>query len=162
MSSAKSFRLDEMLFPMSLIKSKIKGALRLFLVGLLILHLTSHYLHLRVPFAEFCLTAMIASSLDGGHGCHNIHETFRSKRLCATVSTAFEKSRIKRLVWFLLLIERAKWSMVLISCVSHERLLLKPCWWSTNTLCASRCVMMCRNMICSSNLHRTDYKETGQ
>ena len=41
-------------------------------MGLLILHLTSYYVTLRVPLAELCLTAMIASSLDGGHGCHNI------------------------------------------------------------------------------------------
>lgn len=41
-------------------------------MGLLILHLISHYIPLHVPLAEFCLTAMIASSLGGGHGCHNI------------------------------------------------------------------------------------------
>ena len=41
-------------------------ALTLFLVGLLILQLISQYIHLQVPFAEFCLTATITSSLGGG------------------------------------------------------------------------------------------------
>ena len=50
---------------------KAKGPQEFFL-GLLILPLTSHHVRLQVPLAEFCLTVIIASSLGGGYGCHNI------------------------------------------------------------------------------------------
>ena len=52
--------------------------------------------------------------------------------------------------------------MVRSSCVSHERLYLKPCRASVRIRWVSACLMMLLQTMCSRSLHMTEVKETGR
>jgi hypothetical protein len=56
----------------------------------------------------------------------------------------------------------AMFSVVMNSCDSHDRLLLKPCWKSISMLCLSRWSIICLNMTCSMILQGTDVNDTGR
>lgn len=49
-----------------------------------------------------------------------------------------------------------------ISCVSHDRPFLKPCWKSTKMLLASQCYIICLKIVCSRTLQQTEVSDTGR
>ena len=81
--------------------------------------------------------------------------SFRRRRWWATSSNAFAKSKRIASVWVLLSRDFMKSLDDSRSCVSHERLFLKPCWASVRMSFLSRCHMTCELMICSITLQHT-------
>ena len=88
--------------------------------------------------------------------------SFRRRRWWATLSNAFAKSKRIASVWVLLSQDFRKSLDDSRSCVSQERLFLKPCWASVRMSFLSRCRMTCELMICSITLQHIEVSDTGR